>query len=259
MVIPRALSLSQTWQAKISNFQPGATARIDNGITSIDLISVTVVSANQINGTLDLSVAAGGPYNVQVTNPDLQSGLVTNTFTVTIPITYSYPTTPTCSAPVTDCVNVIGPPDNNIAGIDPGGVITLDFGADNGIMDGQGYDFVLYEWDNAGAVYLDWIIIELSVDAITWYTTFYWGDGYTSMDDNTNIVSYSNDPSGPDPGEVDNEQIPLSNLYPYPGTGITIDINFLSDPPGAQYRYVRLSSPAGGGDASQIDSIERLH
>ena len=198
---------------------------------------------------------------MQVTNPDLQSGLAINAFTVTIPITYSYPTTPTCSALVTDCTNAIGPPDNNIAEIDPGEVITLDFGAGNGIMDGRGYDFVFYEWDNGGSIYLDWIIIELSVDATTWYTTFYWGDGYTSpMDDNTNIVAYSNDPSGPNPGEVDNEPIPLNDLYPYPGTGIAIDINFLSDPPDAQHRYVRLSSPAGGdGDPAQIDSIERLH
>jgi hypothetical protein len=238
------------------NFQPGATARIDNGITSIDLISATVVSANQIIGTLDLSIAAGGPWDVQVTNPDSQSDTVPNAFTVTIPITYSYPTTPTCSAPVTDCLNATGPPNNNIAEIDPGGVITLDFGADNGIMDGQGYDFVLYEWNNGGDVYLDLIIIELSVDATTWYTSFYWGDGYnSSTDDSTNIVSYSQDGS-----EDDNEQIPLDDLYPYPGTGITIDINFLSDPPDAQYRYVRLSSPAGGaGDPAQIDSIERLH
>jgi hypothetical protein len=238
------------------NFQPGATARIDNGITSIDLISVTVVSPNQITGILDLSVAAGGPWDVQLTNPDLQSDTAPNAFTVTIPITYSYPTTLTCSAPMTDCVNAIGPPDDNVAEIDPGGVVTLDFGAGNGIMDGQGYDFVFYEWDNLGNVYLDLIIIELSVDATTWYTSFYWGDGYNSpMDDNTNIASYSQDGS-----EDDNEQILPDNLYPYPGTGITIDINFLSGPPDAQYRYVRLSTLAGGdGDPAQIDGIERLH
>jgi hypothetical protein len=236
------------------NFEPGATARIDNGISSIDLTSVTVVNANQIIGNLDLSMAAGGPYNVQVTNPDLQSGVASNAFTVTIPITYSYPITPTCSALVTDCANAIAP-DGNIAEIGPSGVITLDFGAGNGIMDGQGDDFVFYEWDNSGYVYLDWIIIELSVDATTWYTAFYWGDGYNPpMDDNTNIASYSQDGS-----EDDNEQIPLGDLYPYPGTGITIDINFLSDPPGAQHRYVRLSAPTSGGDPAQLDGIERLH
>ena len=214
-----------------------------------------------ITGTLDLSIAAGGPWDVQVTNPDLQSGTTTNAFTVTIPITYSYPITPTCDISVTDCLSGTGAPDGDEAGIDAGGVITLDFGIGNGIMDSQGYDFVFYEWNNAGTVYLDWIIIELSVDTTMWYTAFYWGDGYNSpMDDNTNIVSYSNDPGHPTyPGEVDNEQIPLADLYPYPGTGIAIDINFLPDPPNAQHRYVRLSAPAGGGDAAQIDGIERLH
>ena len=41
---------------------------------------------------------------------------------------------------------------------------------------------------------------------------------------------------------------------------ITIDINFLPDPPGAQHRYVRLSTTAGGdSDPAQVDGIERLH
>lgn len=238
------------------NFLPGATARIDNGIRSIELTSVTVISPTRITGTLDLSTVAGGPYDVQVTNPDLQSGVATNAFTVTIPITYSYPITRTCSPTVGNCDDVMGPPDNQAANLDPGEVITLDFGLGNGIMDGQGYDFVFYEWDNGGYVYLDWIMIELSVDATMWYTAFYWGDGYNSpMDDNTNIVAYSNDPGG----EVDNEQIPIADLYPYPGTGITIDIHFLANPPETQYRYVRLSCPAGGGDSAQIDAVERLH
>jgi len=236
------------------NFLPGATARIDNGIRSIDLISVTVISPTRITGTLDLSMTAGGPYDVQVTNPDLQSGVATGAFTVTLPITYSYPVTRTCSPAVADCDNVMGPPDNEAANINPGQVITLDFGPGNGIMDGQGYDFVFYEWDNSGYVYLDWIIIELSVDATTWYTAFYWGDGYNRpMDDYTNITSYSQN------GEDDNEPIPRANLYPYPGTGTTVDIHFLAGPPEAQYRYVRLSCPTGGGDAAHVDAIQRLH
>jgi hypothetical protein len=245
------------------NFLSGATARIDNGITSIDLISVTVVSANQITGTLDLSTAAGGLWDVQVTNPDLQSGAAPNAFTVTIPITNSYPITPTCNISVTDCLSGTGAPDGDAAQINEGGVITLDFGPGNGIMDGRGYDFVFYEWYNAGCtcIELDWIEIELSEDGLTWYPVFNWGDGYNPpMDDYTNIVPYSQD------GEGDNEQIPSASLYGTPPTppnpsGILIDINFLLDPPGAQYRYVRLSCPddGPGGDAGQIDGIERLN
>jgi hypothetical protein len=248
------------------NFLSGATARIDNGITSIDLISVTVVSANQIIGTLDLSITAGGPYDVQVTNPDLQSGMAANAFTVTIPITYSYPITPTCNISVTDCFSSTGAPDGDAAQIGEGGVITLDFGIGNGIMDGRGYDFVFYEWWNSapaptGSVNLDFIVIELSEDLATWYQVFNWGDSYNSpMDDRTNIAAFSNDGDG----EVDNEVITATLLYDWPNpppTGILIDINFLTDPPNAQYRYVRLSCPDDGptNDAAQVDAIERLH
>jgi len=211
---------------------------------------------------LDLSVAAGGPYDVQVTNPDLQSGIATNAFTVTIPITYSYPITTTCNISVTDCFSSTGAPDGGATQIEEGGVITLDFGIDNGITDGQGYDFVFYEWHNVGCtcVQLDWIEIELSEDGLTWYTVFNWGDGYNPpMDDNTSIASYSQDGS-----EDDNEQIPSAILYGIPPnppnpTGILIDINFLGSPPATSYRYVRLRCPVGGGDAAQIDAIERLH
>jgi hypothetical protein len=202
---------------------------------------------------------------VQVTNPDLQSGMASNAFTVTIPITYAYPITSTCNTPVTDCLSGTGAPDGDTADIDEGGVITLDFGIGNGIMDGQGYDFVFYEWVNpdpppTGAVHLDFIAIELSEDLAMWYEVFNWGDGYNSpMDDSTNITAFSNDTDE----EVDNEVITATFLYDWPNppsSGILIDINFLPDPSNAQYRYVRLSCPGGGdNDSAQVDSIERLH
>ena len=208
-------------------------------------------------------MAAGGPYDLHVTNPDLQSDMATDAFTVTIPITYSYGVTSTCSISVTDCSYITGTADDQIAEIQEGGVITLDFGAGNGIMDGRGYDFVFYEWYNTTCpcVMLDWIKIELSEDELTWHTVFNWGDGYNPpMDDNTNVASYSQDGS-----EVDNENIPTAILYGTPPnppvpSGILIDINFLSNPPDAQYRYVRLSClNDGDGDAAQVDAIERLH
>jgi hypothetical protein len=243
-------------------FQLGATAQITNGINSINLAPSTVVSPTLITGTLDLSAAAGGPWDVMVTNPDLQWGIATNTLTVTIPSNYSYPITSTCNISVANCLSGTNTPDSNAAEIAVGGVITLDFGIGNGIMDGRGYDFVFYEWynDDCTCVQLDWIEIELSEDGEAWYTVFNWGDGYDSpMDDSTNIVSYSQDGE-----EEDNEHIPISILYgippnpPHP-SGILIDINFLANPPDTRYRYVRLSCPVGGDDVAQVDSIERLH
>jgi hypothetical protein len=219
-----------------------------------------------ITGTLDLYAAAGGLWHVEVTNPDVQSDIAPNVFTVTIPITYSYPITSTCNISATDCLSGTGAPDGDAVQINDGGIITLDFGIGNGIMDGQGYDFVFYEWWNptpvpTGSVRLDFIVIELSEDLATWYEVFNWGDGYNSpMDDSTNITAFSNDADG----EADNENITPTLLYSIPPSppnpsGILIDINFLTDPPNVQYRYVRLSCPFSGGDAAQIDGIERLH
>jgi hypothetical protein len=247
-------------------FQLGATAQITNGINSVNLAPSTVVSSTLITGTLDLSAAAGGPWDVMVTNPDLQRGIATNTFTVTIPITYSYGITATCSPRVTNCLNIIGPPHNDVAEILEGGVITLDLGVGNGIMNGRGYDMVFYEFDNSGTTFLDWIIIQLSEDLSSWQTVFNWGDGYqpppgctdsplVACDSSSEVVPYSNDANG----EQDNEAITTTLLYN--GPGIRIDIDFLDGPPTALYRYVRLSSPdnGSGNDAAQVDSIERLH
>jgi hypothetical protein len=229
------------------------------------LASSTVVSSTMITGTLDLSLAAAGPWDVVVTNPDSGSGTATNTFTVTIPTAFSYGATATCSAGIPDCSASTGEPDNSETNIEPGGVITVDMGIGNGIMNGRGYDFVFYEWWNpdsgpAGDVELDEIVIELSADGDTWYEVFNWGDGYNpSMDDYTNVVGQSNDVDG----EVDNEIIPSTLLYgippipPHP-SGILVDINFLGAPPNTAYRYVRLSCPSDGGDAAQVDTIERL-
>ncbi len=247
-------------------FQTGADAQISNGINTISLQPCTVVSPTLVTGTLDLSTAAGGPWDVVVTNPDTQSGMASNAFTVTIPITYAYGVTANCSAEVSGCSEVTGAPDGNQADISPGGVITLDLGVGNGIRDGRGYDLVFYEWWNTdppptGSIYLDWIVIELSEDLNIWYEVFNWGDGYRSpMDDFTNIANFSNDSDG----EVDNERILADLLYgnpptpPYP-TGILIDIAFLGGRPDASYRYVRLRCPDGGDDPAQVDGVERLH
>jgi hypothetical protein len=246
------------------HFQTGATARIDNGMSNTGFVSPVVVSSTLITGTLDLTATAGGPWDVIVTNPDLQTGVATNAFTVTIPLALMYGTTPTCSISVTNCSDVAGPPNNSVAMIQEGSVITLDMGAGNGIMNGRGYDMAVYEYDNQGTILLDWIIVELSEDQLHWHTVFNWGDGYQSRpacagnptvacDDATNIASFSMD------GELDNEPISPSLLYN--GTGILIDIDFLGELPATIYRYIRLSCPDDGpdGDAAQADSIQRLN
>lgn len=106
---------------------------------------------------------------------------------------------------------------------------------------------------------MDWVQVELSVDQSTWYTVFYWGDNDPTNTDNTNIAAYGNDADG----EVDNEPIPIADLWPSSTTpvyrtGIAIDIRGLV-PSGYGYRYIRISCPLGGGDPSEPDGVERLN
>jgi hypothetical protein len=65
-------------------FQPGATVTYSQGVTSLPLTGVTVVSSTNITGTLAIpSNAPTGAYNVTVTNTDGKTVTRTSTFTVT--------------------------------------------------------------------------------------------------------------------------------------------------------------------------------
>ncbi len=67
-----------------TGFLTGATVKLTKtGQTDIAATSVTVVSATQINCTVNLTGKTVGPWNVVVTNTDTQTGTLTNGFTVT--------------------------------------------------------------------------------------------------------------------------------------------------------------------------------
>ncbi|MBC7228270.1 MAG: hypothetical protein H5T61_13745, partial [Thermoflexales bacterium] len=166
---------------------------------------------------------------------------------------YTTTTDVTCTPSNPNCGLAGGPPDGQALDLGEGESVTLDFGDGTGIIDGPGPDLVFYEWPNGPGILLDFIIIEISPDGSQWYTVFAW-DGTPGGVMGTNIDSYATDENG----EHDNESIPSSALYPYPGTGITIDIGIWC-PAGYSYRYVRLTNPAGGGDPAQVDAIQRLH
>ena len=69
-----------------ANFVSGATVNLTkSGQTNINATSVNVSSSTQITCNLNLSGAATSAWNVVVTNPDAQSGTLTNGFTVTDP------------------------------------------------------------------------------------------------------------------------------------------------------------------------------
>jgi C1A family cysteine protease len=66
-----------------TNFQSGATAKLArSGQTDIPGTSLTVVNSNTITCDFDLTGAATGAWDVVVTNPDSQSGTLSNGFTV---------------------------------------------------------------------------------------------------------------------------------------------------------------------------------
>ncbi|MFQ5578022.1 MAG: hypothetical protein ACE5G8_13645, partial [Anaerolineae bacterium] len=144
-------------------------------------------------------------------------------------------------------------------------VITIDFGAGNGVTDGPGYDMVLYEWPNPTppGIMLDFITITVSIDKLTWHTLFAW-EGVPGNVNGTNIDSFATDGGG----EVENESITSANLYPRPGgtfpnTGIAFDFGAVPGlpplGPGESWRYVRLKHPAFSTDLGQVDSIMRLN
>jgi PGF-pre-PGF domain-containing protein len=67
-----------------TGFLSGATVNLTKtGEPNIVASGVTVVSPTRITCTVNLSGTAAGPWNVVVTNPDTQTGTLTNGFTVT--------------------------------------------------------------------------------------------------------------------------------------------------------------------------------
>jgi hypothetical protein len=70
-----------------SNFSPGATVKLKkSGQSDITATNVTVVSSARIEmATFNITSAATGLWNVEVTNPDSQSGTLANAFAIHVP------------------------------------------------------------------------------------------------------------------------------------------------------------------------------
>lgn len=156
--------------------------------------------------------------------------------------------------------------DNNIGFIQDGSYIVISLQVTVGATPDNNYDLAFYEWNNAGFVYLDWIIIGITNDntGSQYYEVFNWGEDQ-SPDTNSNVSAYS---AG---GEGDDEQIPLAGLHDpdgagtAPSSGVLIDVdNASSEPPPDTYNFVVIISPPdsglpppdGGGGAAQVDAIE---
>jgi hypothetical protein len=250
----------------------GSPGSLRAELGAASLADLTFVSSTTLTATVAASspVMALGAYTLTVTNPGPTdpTGSLVNAFTV-----YTY--TDSC-VPVSDCGDAVGQPDGVSINLTATTVITIDFGLENGISDGPGYDMVVYEWPNPNigggelGVLVDYVTIQLSADRAAWYTVFEWDGDDPGDVAGTNIDRYATDGS-PYPGEFENEPIPWYDLYPGPpsvphNSGIAIDIGIAAQavqppqlplPPGP-FRWVRISVPPGVTDIADDDAIDAI-
>ncbi len=117
-----------------------------------------------------------------------------------------------------------------------------------------GPDLIYYERPNGGNIRMDWVILQIS-DGTNTYTILDWGNqGGGGADTNTNINV--NVIGGT---EDDDRVISQNNLYPYPGTGVEIELDGIGIPNGT-YTYIRIIVPLldPTGNGCGIDAIEVL-
>lgn len=235
----------------------GSPGSLQAALDGTLLSDVSWVSTTTLTARAPSASMAMGSYTLSVTNPGptAPSGSLTNAFVID-----TYTTTVTCSGAVMgDCNDAGGPPDGTTVGISTTGVITLDFGLGEGITHGSGPDMVFYERANAPGILLDFVRIELSADGATWYNVFEWDGDNPGDVSGTNIDGYATDGDG----ELANEPIPSSVLYPYLGTGVTIDISGMTGASTGPFHLVRLTYPGPSDPAldevGEIDAVQPLH
>ncbi|MEM7032682.1 MAG: hypothetical protein AAF629_24220, partial [Chloroflexota bacterium] len=138
--------------------------------------------------------------------------------------------------------------------------ISVTYSADplSGIIDGPGYDFILYSGTKPAAggdpdgITVNPMLIELSEDgsSMSWTPVFSWDDVYQDIDRQTSIASFSFIDTITDEVSLEGTDIfiPATNLLqcdntpgltPPFATGIGIDVSHL--PAGRRYKFVQIS------------------
>ncbi len=221
----------------------------------------TPSGTGNINSTLNLPAGAVVTFSISATVHANAAGPLVNVASVSPPAGFvdTAPGNNTASDLDINAVGEpdIGSPDGNVYSI-PDGSTTTFFLSQAIVADSDpGADFVYYEFPMGAGIRLDQVLVEISSDGATWLPVFFWGN--TIADTNTNINYASL--SGVCPTEIDNCEIPAADLYPYPGTGITIDVDNspLSAVPQGSYRWIRFTEPGlGSTDGAHVDAIEIL-
>ncbi len=224
---------------------------------------VANTSAN-LSDTTNLAAGANVTYNILANVHSYAAGTLSNTASVTAPAGYVDAVPGNNSATDSDINQTgepdIGPPDTGVYNIGDGGSVTFFLNQPIIANGDAAPEFVFYELAVGPDIFLDQIIIEISMDNVTWYPVFYWGN--PSPDTNTNVdnVNLPNIAAAC-PTEVDNCQIAMTNLYNGNSPGITIDVDNspLSSVPLGNYYWIRFTEPGiTPGDGTHVDSIQIL-
>lgn len=178
----------------------------------------------------------------------------------TMPPSYGTP------APIPSEIGVGTLPDNtnpssdtNVGTVLDGTYIVVSLSVTVSSSPDDNYDLAIYEYNNNGYVYMDWMIVGItnSSDGSQYYEVFNWGNG--TPDTNTNLGDVA--------GETDDQQVDGTEFYDpdgagvAPQSGILIDVDTASSsPPPAIYNYVVIISPIGGMPSNnvQVDSLETV-
>jgi len=251
--------------------KPDAISTWDWACLSLTNLTCTSSSssglASDFTATIDLTATESIQYAVTATiigNPgDIILGNLVNTAGIDVPTGFvdanygnnvsSYTHTPGA----TSFIN-IGSPDNFYEVVAPDNAY-IDILLSPAIVangDVGTPDFVYYERYSDPAnqiVDFDLVEVQISSDGNTWYSVFYWGNGTADTNANLNINVIGS-------AETDNRpfEYPVDNIL-YNGRGVTIDIDgYVPSDGTTTYPYMRIISPPGNGDGSDVDAIEIL-
>ncbi len=211
--------------------------------TSTAINTATPTATGTATNTPTSTATSTATFTATSTPTNTPSSTPTSTPTATALPTATFTPTNTPTVIYTDPLpGQIGTtPDGNVYNLQAGGTLTLNFRVD--VNGHNGYDLVYYELPMGSGIWLDWVTVEIS-DGTNWYTVFNWGnniaDSNTNMDFNS--LPYPAMAPFPPPEEPDQRDIPTANLYPFPGTGIAIDLDGVV-PPGS-YSYIRFTCPS---------------
>lgn len=151
--------------------------------------------------------------------------------------------------------------DSNIGSIADGNYIVISLGVRVESTPDNNYDLVFYEFNNGGTVYMDWIIVGLSMSSTgsSYYEVFNWGNGSPDLNSNLGDVTTTTGTENGDQAIALTEYYDSDGAGSAPQTGVLIDVDTAtSNPPPGLYTYVVVISPGGVGGGAQVDAIQTV-